>query len=158
MKTKINRHVGLVLLVVAFVALLSGCGEDKKNGASGVSGNGNGANGGSSSGLVQGTWGGVPPTVSNGITFNLVIRIDANSITNTAVCTLGGHSITASATARAEINPTTIRTLEHAEYTSTENGLNCTASVDVGEVNYSVSGNSLTLTKNGQNMVLNRIN
>jgi hypothetical protein len=97
---------------------------------------------------VEGTWGIV--LSDNGITFDMTVKLENQTMTTRNVCTLAGRSLVASVTVPANYDGTTITVLAHGEHNVSENGMNCNVSVQPDRMNYVVNGSSLVLTHDGR--------
>ncbi len=106
---------------------------------------------------VYGNWQ-FPTQSDNGMVFETVIGIAADSITANVVCKFpDGVTAQASVTTRAIISANTIQNLENKSVQSGDSNHTCTASSEPGSLYYFVNGDLLTLIDQGQSITLPRV-
>ncbi len=106
-------------------------------------------------GQVYGGW--IAPTFSeNGFTLNGRIYFNQNSILAKSICSYGGMTVEVEVAGRATYTANTINSLSRAESTVSQNGIDCTTSIDPMTFNYIVTVNVLTLMVQGESLQLNR--
>lgn len=105
---------------------------------------------------VFGGWKVVDQDVPGGAHFKAIMAVSANSVSLTMVCSGGGQSLTSSVTSAAEVSADKIKVLEAKSDPKTldlQGGhLNCEASLEAKEMSYSVSGDQMTISENGQSL------
>lgn len=137
-------------LAFSFLALATACGPD----ASGP--NGPAAPGAS----IQGTWNAPLQTVSNqGLTlsYQIAFTFEANALSVKNTCTSNGTSLTVSARSAATYTANTVTTSQSANEKKSSGGVDCSVSISPATISYSVSGNTLTITADGQSVSLTRV-
>lgn len=106
-------------------------------------------------GQVYGGW--IAPTYSeNGFTLNGRLYFNQTSILAKSICSYGGVTLEVEVAGRATYTSNTINSLSRAENTVTQNGFDCTTSIDPMTFNYFVTANILTLMVQGESLQLNR--
>jgi hypothetical protein len=105
---------------------------------------------------VEGSWG--TTFHDNGISFDLSMKLENQTMTTTNVCTMAGRSLSVSVMVPARYDGASITVLAHAQREVSENGLNCTVSVQPDRMLYQIVGNTLVLSHEGrpEQFVLNR--
>lgn len=107
---------------------------------------------------VYGTWGGFPEIPAGPITYVFQIDIRPSKVSNRVICKFSdGVNLQVDVASRATITDTQISILDSAANSVSKDGRNCEASVTPGTLDYTVSGDHLTVSANGQTMILDRI-
>lgn len=107
------------------------------------------------SGQVFGGWIG-PAFEQNGFALHSKLYFNQNSLLVSNTCSFGGMTLEVEVSGRASYTTNTVSSMSRAENTVTNNGLDCTSSIEPMTFNYIVTGNVLTLIVQGQSMNLNR--
>lgn len=139
-----------VAVTLSLAAVIAACGSEKKEGeasgpVAGVAG-------------VYGTWGGFPPVENGDMRITFKLRIEPSRVTNLVTCTVGGRTLSASVSARAEITSDKIKVVEAKEHVARDGGNTCRATIKVGEAGYRLDGNRLTLSSEDGEVLLSRVN
>ncbi len=107
---------------------------------------------------VYGTWGGFPEIPAGPLTYVFQIDIRPSKVSNRVSCKFSdGVNLQVDVASRATITDTQIAILESASSSASKDGHNCEASITPGTLDYSVAGDHLTVSANGQTMTLDRI-
>ena len=108
------------------------------------------------SAAIEGNWGGQQQV--NGFTFDVTFAISKNSVTLTNFCTGVGTTATAQVTSASTYTDSTISFLEAKQDVKSNGPLTCNVETQIDSFNYSIQGNSLTITHAGsqQSLVLQR--
>ncbi|GEM_PF-5510574 len=106
-------------------------------------------------GQVYGGW--IAPTYSeNGFTLNGRLYFNPTSVLAKSICTYRGTTLEVEVAGRASYTANTINSLSRAENTVSQNGFDCTSSIEPMTFNYIVTVNVLTLMVQGESLRLNR--
>lgn len=97
---------------------------------------------------VEGTWG--TTFHDNGISFDLSMKLENQTMTTKNVCSVAGQSLTASVTVPAQYDGATITVLAHGQNEVSENGRTCNVSVQPDRMRYQIVGNTLVLSHEGR--------
>lgn len=106
-------------------------------------------------GQIYGGW--VAPTFSeNGFTLNGRLYFNQTSVLAKSICSYGGVTLEVEVAGRATYTSNTINSLSRAENSVSQNGFDCTTSVEPMTFNYIITANVLTLMVQGESLSLNR--
>ena len=109
---------------------------------------------------IQGTWNAPTQTVGNqGLTlsYQIAFTFEANALSVKNTCTSNGSSLTVSARSAATYTSSTVTTSQSANEKKSSGGFDCSVSIAPATMSYSLSGNALTLTADGQSVTLTRV-
>ena len=107
---------------------------------------------------VYGSWGGFPEIPAGPVTYVFQINIQPGKVANRVICKFSdGVDLQVDIAAKANITDSQISILESGSNSVSKDGRSCQASIEPGTLDYTVSGDHLTISANGQTMTLNRL-
>ncbi len=153
-----KKQIGVVAIALALIITACGKEGEKVGSNNGGASNGGSAGGASNQSGAYGSWDFPKITdQASGIIFDFKINISQDRLSLLVNCMSNdGARVTASVSARANVTDTIIETTEDANKTEKVGTASCSASIKREKMAYKVNGNLLTLTKDGENITLNR--